>query len=107
MNFRQVLTDLPVLSFEEKFVEKSQTEPEWGIIQTDDAVYVERCAGIIPGADAKFFQDASGNEFRNENMHHVNDTADKCVESAVDSGKWFNESRAAVNGEHPERRLSH
>ena len=83
---RQVLADLPVLFFEEKFVEKSEPEPEWGVIQTNNPVDIKWAGRIVPGADSPFFQDAAGYEFCKENVNHINKSTVKSVEFSINSG---------------------
>lgn len=90
------------MPFKEKFVEKSEPEPKRGIIEPDDAVNVERTCGIIPRADTESFQDHAEKEFPEEDMHHIDKSADEGTAFSVGSRERGNDRGTAVDWKHPE-----
>lgn len=93
------------LSGEETLIEKTYQEPYRGIVQADDALALQGAFAVIPGAHAAALQEQAAYIFAAENTGHIYKTPpeDRFAFHMVHDRRQ--ECGAAVDGEHPQRRV--
>ena len=83
------------------FVQKAGQEPYGSIVQPDDAVDIEACPAVVPGAHIAFFQKASGQVFREENGAGIDGAAYPEAFFPQQPGDGSQKGSHPVYGKHP------
>lgn len=92
---------------EELLIQQSGKKPYRSIVQTDHTVNVPACLAVIPGAHITFFQQTSGDEFREENGTGIDAPPKQRPFFSNPTGDRSQKSGHSIDGKHPDRGVAY